>query len=158
MPVKGVRIEPAAGKLGVLLPGIGAVSTTFIAGVEAVKKGLAKPIGSLTQMGTIRLGKRTEHRVPAIKGFVPLASLEDLVFGGWDIYPEDAYHAALNAGVLDPSLLEAVKPELKKIRPWPAVFDQRYVKRLDGPNVKRGKNKKELAEQVADDIRTFKAE
>jgi myo-inositol-1-phosphate synthase len=156
MVVKGVRIEPAAGKLGVLLPGIGAVSTTFIAGVEAVKKGLARPIGSLTQMGTIRLGKRTEHRVPAIKGFVPLASLEDLVFGGWDIYPEDAYQAARNAGVLDPTLLEAVKPELKKIRPWPAVFDQRYVKRLQGSNVKKAKNKMELAEQLRDDIEIFK--
>ena len=156
MPVKGVRIEPAAGKLGVLLPGIGAVSTTFIAGVEAVKKGLAKPIGSLTQMGTIRLGKRTEHRVPAIKGFVPLASLEDLVFGGWDIYPEDAYHAAINAGVLDPSLLEAVRPELKKIRPWPAVFDQHYVKRLRGSHVKKARNKMELAEQLRDDIEIFK--
>ena len=156
MPVKGVRIEPAAGKLGVLLPGIGAVSTTFIAGVEAVKKGLAKPIGSLTQMGTIRLGKRTEHRVPAIKGFVPLASLEDLVFGGWDIYPEDAYHAARNAGVLDPTLLEAVKPELKKIRPWPAVFDQHYVKRLRGSHVKKAKNKMDLAEQLRDDIEIFR--
>jgi len=156
MLVKGVRIEPAAGKLGVLLPGIGAVSTTFIAGVEAVKKGLAKPIGSLTQMGTIRLGKRTEHRVPAIKGFVPLASLEDLVFGGWDIYPEDAYHAAINAGVLDPSLLEAVRPELKKIRPWPAVFDQHYVKRLRGSHVKKAKNKMDLAEQLRDDIEIFK--
>ena len=156
MPVKGVRIEPAAGKLGVLLPGIGAVSTTFIAGVEAVKKGLAKPIGSLTQMGTIRLGKRTEHRVPAIKGFVPLASLEDLVFGGWDIYPEDAYHAAINAGVLDPSLLEAVRPELKKIRPWPAVFDQHYVKRLRGSHVKKARNKMELAEQLRDDIEIFR--
>ena len=156
MPVKGVRIEPAAGKLGVLLPGIGAVSTTFIAGVEAVKKGLAKPIGSLTQMGTIRLGKRTEHRVPAIKGFVPLASLEDLVFGGWDIYPEDAYHAAINAGVLDPSLLEAVRPELKKIRPWPAVFDQHYVKRLRGSHVKKAKNKMDLAEELRDDIEIFK--
>src|ERR687887_63997 len=105
MSGNGVRIEPCAGRLGVLLPGIGAVSTTFIAGVEAVKRRLARPIGSLTQMGTIRLGKRTEHRVPAIKDFVPLASLEDLVFGGWDIYPEDAYQAARNAGVLDPALL-----------------------------------------------------
>jgi len=156
MLVKGVRIEPAAGKLGVLLPGIGAVSTTFIAGVEAVKKGLARPIGSLTQMGTIRLGKRTEHRVPAIKDFVPLASLEDLVFGGWDIYPEDGYQAARNAGVLDPTLLEAVKPELKKIRPWPAVFDERYVKRLRGSHVKKAKNKMELAEQIRDDIEIFR--
>src|SRR5438552_6856196 len=107
-------------------------------------------------MGTIRLGKRTEHRVPAIKRFVPLASLEDLVFGGWDIYPEDAYHAARNAGVLDPTLLEAVKPELKKIRPWPAVFDERYVKRLRGSHVKKARNKMELAEQLRDDIEIFR--
>src|SRR5436189_5732271 len=134
MPVKGVRIEPAAGKLGVLLPGIGAVSTTFIAGVEAVKKGLAKPIGSLTQMGTIRLGKRTEHRVPAIKGFVPLASLEDLVFGGWDIFPDDIYSAASKAGVLEPAHLAPLREELEKIKPLPAVFDTAYVSRISGPN------------------------
>ncbi len=154
---KGVKIEPARGKLGVVLPGMGAVSSTFIAGVEAVRKGLAKPIGSLTQMGTIRLGKRTERRVPAIKDFVPLASLRDLVFGGWDIFKEDVYAAGINAGVLERRLLDAVKPALQKIRPWPAAFDSYYVKRLHGPNVKKAANKMELAEQVQDDIARFKA-
>ncbi|PYV18540.1 MAG: inositol-3-phosphate synthase, partial [Acidobacteria bacterium] len=122
-----VEIEPATGKLGVLLAGMGAVSSTFIAGVEAVRRGLARPIGSLTQMGTIRLGKRTEHRVPAIRDFVPLAALDDLVFAGWDIFPDNAYQAALKAGVLDPPLLAEVRPALEAIRPWPAVFDTRYV-------------------------------
>jgi len=137
---------------------MGAVSTTTIAGVLAVRRGLAKPIGSLTQMGTIRLGKRTEGRSPLIKDFVPLASLDDVVFGGWDIFEEDSYEAARTAGVLEPSLLEQVKPEMQAIRPWPAVFDRRYVKRLDGPNVKKGANKRELAEQLRDDIKRFKAE
>ena len=137
---------------------MGAVSTTTIAGVIAVRRGLAKPIGSLTQMGTIRLGKRTEGRSPLIKDFVPLASLDDVVFGGWDIFEEDSYEAARTAGVLEPSLLEQVKPEMQAIRPWPAVFDRRYVKRLDGPNVKKGANKRELAEQLRDDIKRFKAE
>src|SRR5207244_704336 len=153
-----VEIAPSRGKLGVLLVGLGAVSTTFIAGVHAIRKGFAKPIGSLTQMGTLRLGKRTEGRSPKIADVVPLSSLDDLVFGAWDIFEDDCYAAARTAGVIEPALLEKVRPELERIRPWPAVFDQRYVKRLDGPNVKRGKNKKELAEQVADDIRTFKAE
>jgi myo-inositol-1-phosphate synthase len=153
---KGVKIEPAKGKLGVVLAGLGAVSTTFIAGVEAIKKGLAKPIGSLSQMGTIRLGKRTEHRVPAIKDFVPLTSLDDLVFGAWDIFPDNGYEAAANAGVLEPSLLKAISPALTKIRPWPAVFDNYYVKRLQGSHVKKAKNKKDLAEQLQDDIRLFK--
>ncbi len=153
---KGIKIEPARGKLGVVLPGMGAVSSTFIAGVEAIKKGLAKPIGSLTQMGTIRLGKRTERRVPAIKDFVPLASLKDLVFGGWDIFTEDVYAAGINAGVLEKSLLDSVKPALQKIRPWPAAFDSYYVKRLHGPNVKKAANKMELAEQIQDDIANFK--
>ena len=124
----------------------------------AIRKGLAKPIGSLTQMGTIRLGKRTEGRSPKISEVVPLSSLDDLVFGGWDIFDDDCYAAAKTAGVLEPSLLEQVRPELEQIRPWPAVFDQRYVKRLDGPNVKKGKNKKDLAEQVMADIRKFKAD
>src|SRR5688500_11798141 len=115
---------------------MGAVSTTTIAGVIAIRRGLAKPIGSLTQMGTIRLGKRTEGRSPLIKDFVPLASLDDVVFGGWDIFEEDSYEAARTAGVLEPSLLEQIKPDMQAIRPWPAVFDRRYVKRLDGPNVK----------------------
>src|SRR6185437_1436298 len=125
-------------KLGVLLVGLGAVSTTTIAGIMAIRKGISKPIGSLTQMGTVRLGKRTESRSPAIKEFVPLAGLDDLVFGGWDIFEDDCYEAAKHAGVIEPALLERVRPELEKIRPMPAVFDQRYVKRLSGPNVKKG--------------------
>src|ERR1700681_3920741 len=153
-----VDIAPAHGKLGVLLVGLGAVSTTFIAGVLAIRKGFAKPIGSLTQMGTIRLGKRTEGRSPKISEVVSLSSLDDLVFGGWDIFEDDCYSAAKTAGVLEPALLEQVRPELEKIRPWPAVFDKHYVKRLDGPNVKKGRNKKDLAEQVVADIRRFKAD
>jgi len=153
-----VEIAPARGKLGVLLVGMGAVSTTTIAGVLAIRKGIAKPIGSLTQMGTIRLGKRTEGRTPKITDVVPLATLDDLVFGGWDIFEEDCYSAARTAGVLEPSLLDQVRPEMERIRPWPAVFDQRYVKRLQGPNVKKGKNKKDLAEQVIADIRAFKSD
>src|SRR5204863_6888681 len=151
-----VDIAPAHGKLGVLFVGLGAVSTTTIAGALAVRNGFAKPIGSLTQMGTVRLGKRTEGRSPKISDVVPLASLDDLVFGGWDIFEEDCYAAARTAGVLESSLLDKIRPELEQIKPWPAVFDQRYVKRLDGPNVKKGKNKRDLAEQVMDDIRRFK--
>jgi len=150
------KIAEATGKLGVLLVGMGAVSTTTIAGVLAVRRGLAKPIGSLTQMGTVRLGKRTEGRSPLIKDFVSLASLNDIVFGGWDIFEEDSYEAAKTAGVLEPALLDQIKPELQAIKPWPAVFDRQYVKRLDGPNVKKGKNKKDLAEQLGDDIRRFR--
>jgi myo-inositol-1-phosphate synthase len=150
------KIAEATGKLGVLLVGMGAVSTTTIAGVLAVRRGLAKPIGSLTQMGTVRLGKRTEGRSPLIKDFVPLASLNDIVFGGWDIFEEDSYEAAKTAGVLEPALLDQIKTELQAIKPWPAVFDRQYVKRLDGPNVKKGKNKKDLAEQLRDDIQRFK--
>jgi myo-inositol-1-phosphate synthase len=142
----------------VLLVGLGAVSTTFIAGVLAIRQGLAKPIGSLTQMGTIRLGKRTEGRSPRIGDVVPLAGLDELVFGGWDIFEDDCYAAARTAGVIESALLEQVRPELEKIRPWPAVFDQRYVKRLSGPNVKKGRNKMDLAEQVIADIRKFKAD
>lgn len=153
---KGITIDPAKGKLGVVLPGMGAVSSTFIAGVEAVKKGLAKPIGSLTQMGTIRLGKRTENRTPAIKDFVPLANLKDLVFGGWDIFPDDIYQAATNAGVLERTLLDSVKPALKKIRPWKAAFDPYYVKRLHGTHIKKGKNKMVWAEEIQDDIESFR--
>jgi len=155
---KGVKIEAPSGKLGVLIPGLGAVSTTFIAGVEAVKKNIAKPIGSLTQMGTIRLGKRNDKRVHAIKDFVPLAGIEDLVFGGWDIYNDNCFESASNAGVLDKALLEQVRPEIEKIRPMKAVFSQDYVKRLQGPNVKSGKNKMELAEQVMEDIERFRKE
>jgi myo-inositol-1-phosphate synthase len=152
------QIAPAEGKLGILLVGLGAVSTTFIAGVMAIRKGIAKPIGSMTQMGTVRLGKRTESRTPMVKDLVPLASLDDLVFGGWDIFEDDCYEAALTAGVLEPSLLAQVKPEMEAIKPWPAVFDRRYVKRLDGPNVKKGASKLELAEQLRADIRRFKQE
>src|SRR6476661_7962431 len=141
-----------------MLVGLGAVSTTTIAGVIAIRRGLAKPIGSLTQMGTIRLGKRTEANSPRIKDFVPLASLDDVVFGGWDIFEDNCYEAAKTAGVLDAELLEQIRPELEAIKPWPAVFDRKYVKRLDGPNVKKGKNKKDLAEQVVADIRKFKAD
>jgi myo-inositol-1-phosphate synthase len=136
---------------------MGAVSTTTIAGVLAVRRGLAKPIGSLTQMGTVRLGKRTDARSPLIKDFVPLASLDDIVFGGWDIFEDNSYEAAKTAGVLEASLLDKIRPELEAIRPWPAVFDRKYVKRLDGPNVKKGKNKRELADQLGEDIRNFKS-
>jgi myo-inositol-1-phosphate synthase len=149
-------MQPAKGKLGVMIPGMGAVATTFVAGVEAVRHGLAIPIGSLTQMGTIRLGKRTEGRSPKIKEFVPLAGLDDLVFTGWDIFEDDMYASALNAGVLERSLLDQVKPFLQSIKPRPAVFDHNYVKNLDGPNVKKGRNKMELAEQLRSDIRDFR--
>jgi myo-inositol-1-phosphate synthase len=137
---------------------MGAVSTTTIGGVLAIRKGLAKPYGSLTQMGTVRLGKRTEARSPRIADFVSLAKLDDLVFGTWDIFEDNAYEAAKTAGVLETSLLDQIKPELEQIRPWPAVFDRRYVKRLDGPNVKKGANKRELADQLREDIRRFKSQ
>src|SRR6516162_1486254 len=150
------NIQPAKGKLGVMIPGMGAVATTFVAGVEAIRKGLSKPIGSVTQMSTIRLGKRTDGRSPKIKEFVPLAGLDDLVFTGWDIFEDDMYAAASKAGVLDRYLLDQIKPFLSSIKPQKAVFDHNYVKKIDGPNVKKGKNKMELAEQVRDDIRRFK--
>jgi len=146
----GSKIEAAKGKLGVMIVGMGAVATTFVAGVEAVRKGFAVPVGSLTQMGTIRLGKRTDGRSPLISEFVPLASLKDLVFTGWDIFEDDMYAAAANAGVLESELLKKVKPLLSSIKPRKAVFDRNYVKMLDGKNVKKGKNKLELAEQVRD--------
>jgi myo-inositol-1-phosphate synthase len=149
-------IAPAKGKLGVMMPGMGAVATTFVAGVEAVRKGISKPIGSLTQMGTIRLGKRTEGRSPRINEFVPLTKLEDMVFTGWDIFEDNMYEAALNAGVLERSLLDQIKPFLKNVTPMPAVFDRHYVKKLDGKNVKKGKSKMDLAEQLRSDIRNFK--
>jgi len=149
-------MAPAKGKLGVMLPGMGAVATTFVAGVEAIRKGLAKPIGSLTQMGTIRLGKRTDGRSPKLKEFVPLAGLDDLVFTGWDIFEDDMYSAATNAGVLERDLLDKIKPLLSSVKPRKAVFDHNYVKNIDGPNVKKGNNKMDLAEQVRDDIRDFK--
>ena len=154
--IESKKVAPATGKLGVMIPGMGAVATTFVAGVEAVRKGISNPIGSLTQMGTIRLGKRTEGRSPQIKDFVPLAGLNDLVFTGWDIFEDDMYVAATKAGVLESSLLEQVKPFLSSITPRKAVFDRNYVKKLDGPNVKRGKNQMELAEQLRGDIRDFK--
>ena len=152
------EIQPATGKLGIMMPGMGAVATTFVAGVEAVRKGLAKPIGSVTQMGTVRLGKRTDGRAPKVNEFVPLAQLNDLVFTGWDIFEDNMYEAASKAGVLEKSLLDQVKPFLSTIKPRKAVFDKNYVKRLDGPNVKTGKNKMELAEQLRQDIRDFKKE
>jgi myo-inositol-1-phosphate synthase len=153
---KGADIAPAKGKLGVLCVGMGAVTTTFIAGVEAIKKGLAKPIGSLTQMATIRLGKRTDGRSPLIKDFVPLAGLEDIVFGTWDIFEDNAYEAAMHAGVLEKELLVQLKPQLSKIKPMAAVFDQNYVKRLSGTHVKTGENKMDLANQLMQDIADFK--
>jgi myo-inositol-1-phosphate synthase len=153
---ESVQIAPAEGKLGVLIPGMGAVTTTFIAGLEAMKRGLGKPIGSLTQMGAIRLGKRTEGRSPAIKDFVPLASVEDLVVGGWDLFEDNAYEAAVKAGVLETSLLDQVKAPLSAIQPMTAVFDKEYVRRLNGPHVKKAASKMEYAEMLMDDIRQFK--
>ncbi len=158
MPQKPANIEAPGGRLGVLLVGLGAVSTTFIAGVEAVKKKLAKPIGSLTQMGTIRLGKRTENRTPLVKEFLPLAQLSDLVFGSWDIFPDNAYESALHAGVLEKELLNQIRPELEQVRPWKAVFDPNFVRKLDGKNIKSGKTKMDLADQVLRDFETFKRE
>jgi myo-inositol-1-phosphate synthase len=155
---KPQEIAQPTGKLGVLLVGMGAVSTTTIAGVIAVRNGLSKPIGSLTQMGTIRLGKRTEGRSPLIRDFVPLASLDSIVFGGWDIFEDNSYEAAKTAGVIEPGLLDKIRPELEAIAPMPAVFDRRYVKRLDGPNVKKGRTKKDLADQVREDMLRFKSE
>ena len=149
-------IQPAKGKLGVMIPGMGAVATTFVAGVEAIRKGLASPIGSLTQMGTIRLGKRTDGRSPLVKEFMPLAALPDLVFTGWDPFDDDMYTAARKAGVLERELLDQVKPFLRSIKPRPAVFDRNYVKKLDGHHVKKSKNKMELAEQIRADIQDFK--
>src|SRR5579871_4461569 len=150
------RLQAPKGKLGIMIPGMGAVATTFVAGVEAVRKGLAKPIGSVTQMGTIRLGKRTDARSPKVKEFVPLAGLNDLVFTGWDIFEDDMYTAASKAGVLERELLDQVKPFLSSVKPRKAVFDRNYVKNLDGPNVKKGKNKMDLADQVRADMREFK--
>ncbi len=155
---KGVEIAPASGKLGILLVGLGAVSTTFVAGCEAIRKGTAKPIGSLTQMGTIRLGKRTDNRSPLIKDFVPLTDLSDVVFGAWDIFEDSAYDAALHAGVLEKSLVEELREQLESLKPMAAVFSHNYVKRLNGTNIKEGKNKMELAEQLMADIARFKEE
>jgi len=158
MGKKGVEIAPAEGKLGILLVGLGAVSTTLVAGVEAVKRGISEPVGSLTQMGTIRLGKRTDDRTPKIKDFVPLADLNDIVFGAWDIFKDSAYDAAMNAGVLEKDLINQLSEPLSSLKPMPAVFEQNYVKRLTGENVKTGKNKMDLAEQLIADIAKFKSE
>src|SRR5579864_5744802 len=151
-----VRVRPATGRLGILTPGLGAVATTFMAGVESIRRGLSKPIGSLTQMSTIRLGKRTEGRSPLIRELVPLASLDDLVFGAWDPIPDDALTAACKAGVLEQRHIEPVADFLREITPMPAVFDNKYVTRIHGENVKRGKTKRDLAEQLRQDIRDFK--
>jgi len=154
--MKGTDIRPAKGKLGVLLPGMGAVATTFVAGVEAIRRGHAKPIGSMTQMGTIRLGKRTDNRSPKISDFVSLATLDDLVFGGWDIFDVNAYEAAKHAGVLSNEDLAKVKPFLETIQPMPGVFEPSYVKKLSGEYVKKGKSKMDLAELLLQDIEDFK--
>jgi myo-inositol-1-phosphate synthase len=151
-----VTIAPANGRLGILIPGMGAVASTFIAGVEAVKQGLGEPVGSLTQLGTIRLGKRTEGRSPKIKDFVPLAPLECLSFGAWDIFEDNAYEAAVRARVLDAPLLEQLKDPLSAIKPMKAVFDQNFVKRINGPNVKSGASKMEMAEALMADIEDFR--
>jgi myo-inositol-1-phosphate synthase len=153
-----LAIRPAQGKLGVLTPGMGAVSSTFIAGVEAIRRGLRLPVGSLTQMGHIRLGKRTDARQPMIRNFVPLVELGDLVFGGWDIFDDSVYEAAVKAGVLDRTLLDELKDSLDGIRPMPAVFDNYYVKKLEGTHVKKGANKMELAEALREDMRNFRKE
>jgi myo-inositol-1-phosphate synthase len=155
--VASPTIRPATGTLGILTPGLGAVATTFMAGVESIRRCHSKPIGSLTQMATIRLGKRTDNRAPLIKDFVPLASLDSLVFGAWDPIPDDAYTAAKKAGVLEDRDLAPVSEFLKSIKPMPAVFDNKYVTRIHGENVKKGKSKRDLAEQLRQDMRDFKA-
>jgi myo-inositol-1-phosphate synthase len=158
-PVKTPRpIAPADGRLAILLPGLGAVATTLVAGVEAVKRGLAKPIGSLTQMATVRLGKRTEKRTPRVHELVPLAPLADVRFGGWDVFPDDAYQVAKHARVLSSELVDQLREPLQAVKPMPAVFSRDYVKRLDGPNVKKGANKRELGEALREDIRRFMKE
>ncbi len=151
-----VPIETPRGKLGVLLPGLGAVATTFIAGVYAIRRGISKPIGSLTQMGTIRLGKRTEKRVPMIKDFVELTALDDLVFGGWDIFADNVYLAASKAGVISKDLLDEVRSDIEQTNPWKAVFDQEYIKKLDGDHVKQAPTKYDLAQMLMEDIQNFK--
>ncbi len=156
MPAKGTQIAEAQGRLGVLLVGLGAVSSTLIAGVELIKKGIGKPVGSLTQLGTIRLGKRTEKRTPPIRDFVPLATVDDLTFGAWDIFPDNAYEAALRARVIEPDLLNLVRAELESIAPWPGVFAPEYVKRLRGTHVKQGAHKFDMAQQVIADIEAFR--
>jgi len=155
MPNPGVKIEPAEGKLGILLVGLGAVSTTFVAGIELIKRGLSKPIGSLTQLGHIRLGKRTDKKNPLVKDLVPLADLNDLVFAAWDVFEDNAFEAAKKAGVLETTELEKIKEPLEALKPWPAAFDKNFVKKLDGRYVKKG-TRRELADQVIEDIQNFK--
>lgn len=156
--LRGKDIQPPDGKLGVLIPGIGAVTTTLLAGVFAARKGLARPLGSVTQIGKIRLGKRTEMRIVPIKEFVPLVDLDGLVFGGWDIFPDNAYQAANKAKVLESQHIQWVKDELESIIPKTAVFNKNYVKKLDGSHVKKGNNKMDLAEQLMKDIDAFKTD
>ena len=153
-----MKIKEKSEKLGVLIPGLGAIGTTFIAGLELIKKGYSKPIGSLTQMGTIRLGKRTEDRSPLLKDFLPLANIEDLVVSGWDIFKDSAYDSAKNARVLSNEHIELVKDELQAIKPMKAVFDKKYVKKLDGTHIKKAENKLELAKMLMADIENFKKE
>ncbi|MBA9077026.1 inositol-3-phosphate synthase [Rufibacter quisquiliarum] len=152
------QLKEASGKLGILLPGLGAVATTLIAGVESIKKGFSQPVGSLSQMGRIRLGKRTENRHPLIKDFVPLADLNNIAFGGWDVYADNVFEAAVKARVLEPMLLHAIKPELEALKPMKAVFDKAYARNLDGEHVKQGADKMELAQALMEDIRSFKQE
>lgn len=154
---KQINVLPASGKLGVLTPGLGAVATTFIAGVIASRKGMGHPVGSLTQMGRIRIGKRTDNNQPLIKDFVPLTNLDQMVFGGWDIFEDNVYQAATHARVLDQQLLDAMRPELEQIKPMSAVFDSRYVRNISGPNVKSAPSKMDLAEQLMADIQQFKS-
>ncbi|MEO5569899.1 MAG: inositol-3-phosphate synthase [Bacteroidia bacterium] len=156
--MSSINLKDPHGRLGILTPGLGAVATTFIAGVLAVRKGLALPVGSLTQLGNIRIGKRTEPQNPRIKDFVPLQSLDNIVFGGWDIFEDNVYEAALKAAVIEKNLLDQVKEELEQINPMKAVFDKNYIKNLDGPNVKSGKTKWELAQALIKDIKDFKEE
>jgi len=157
MSQKQYKIQPASGKLGVLLPGMGAVATTFVAGVVAARRGLAKPVGSLTQLGTIRIGKGNNRSFPLIREYLPLASLDSLEFGGWDIFPDSVYEAAKKAGVLEDSHLEPMKEELHKIKPMPAVFSEKYIKNIKGPNVKTG-TLWEKAQALREDMRRFKKE
>ncbi len=156
--MKKTNIAPANGRLAMLLPGMGAVATTLIAGVEAVRRGIAKPIGSVTQMGRVRLGKRTEGRSPLVRDLVPLAALDDVRFGGWDVFPDSAYDSASHARVLNADLLQQLKEPLSAIKPMPAVFSPEYVKRLNGTHVKKAPSKRELGEALRDDIRRFMKE
>jgi len=154
---KKYNIQPATGKLGILLPGMGAVASTFVAGVFSARRGLAKPIGSLTQMGRIRIGKRTDNKNPLIKEYLPIASLESIEFGGWDIFPDSMYEAAVKAGVLTPQDIEPIKEELHSVKPMKAVFSEKYIKNITGPNVKTG-TLWEKAQALRKDIQDFKAQ